>query len=106
MLSKPPKEPKTFNYPRLYAAFDIYTGDFKSFRIIYPSGHGFWSGEFAELDTEIDYACWARSCIGNSLTREEAIPNLFFAKNSRNKMINYIAKWKTHLELVYIGEIK
>lgn len=100
-----PKEPRKFNWPRLYMAVDIDTGEVdEALRIVYPSGRGDWV--IPIYNKEQDYACWAAVNRNDELSYSSSgvhRPKLAF--QSRQNMIKYLKEFK-NLKPIFIGEIK
>lgn len=85
---KPPKEPRSFKWPRMYVRFG-HSADYCRLRIIEPNGRSTW---FGSLDGEEYMAspCWHRDYMN--------------AKQAVEAMKKYDQKYS--IETIFIGEIK
>ena len=90
---KPPKEPKTFKYPRMYASFADVTPkncrDYCRLRIIEPSGKSIWFSGCNGFPSETP--CWHSRKIKTGAQAVKAL-KAYCSDAS--------------LDCVYIGEIK
>lgn len=110
------KEPRRFDFPRLYLLINKNTKEIESARIVWPDGTGDYPGNIpgnipgkiydgfmswgAEPDS--DFACWATTAYYTP--SEKRIPSLAFL--ARKNMFTYIGEVYPNYKLVFAGEIR
>ncbi len=101
---KPPKEPKSWRYPRMYVEFDKTTGELGHIiRTVFPNGRGDFDTLNSDHQTNYDFACWQTV---NGPGYSDDTKSQYHAFKSRKAMFRYVQTYCSDVELIYIGEIK